>query len=408
MADTSRAVASGETTLLEVETGRAYVWPQGSYVQNARFSLDGRWLVYNAGWNPDAGLGPNSASVYHIDLQSRELKPELLAPGFNPVISSRGDIAYVHDVDGQVANVYVRSADGSIHRLGVAGSTFLRPVWAPDGSYLAYTGGSNVPTLGVVNGTPVVLADADSWTARIIDRGTAGTHGLNIDLSPDGRYLVHGYSQVVNIASGVVQEARSVVGWLDATHYLLRENSSAASQDALVSVDAEMGEQRKLADGPMRSWNLGLGLLANVVQKDLGRPGESEQYVELRRFDGTIVVEKLPGDFGSWSPDNRYMTTYGFGSKCPVVVYDLSGVEVACLDAAATAWGPPGTVAVLRVTRPAEPGPKVATGDIYLRDLVTGTERLLLTGLRWGPGGPCMRWSPDWRWLVADDYCDTI
>ena len=414
--DASQTVSGAETTLLEVATGRVYSWPVGSEVQNPRFSDDGRWLIYNAGWIPSSGQTPNVASIYRIDLQAAQLTPEKLGPGFNPVISARGDIAYVHDVDGQAANVYVRTADGSVHQLAIRGSTFLAPKWAPDGSYLVYPGGSNQPTAGVPGGTPVVIADADTWTARIIDNGGAGTHGLIIDVSPDGQYILHGQTRIVSVATGNVQKVRVAPTWIDATHYLFREYDAPPPLDSVYfSVDVETGGRRKLFDGSAgHVWNIALGMTVRTVQKSIppdnpSTPGPiDEQYVEVKRFDGSVVIGKLPGEFGTWSPDNRYLTTRGFGSKCQPTIYDLAGVEVACLNSGGMSWGPPGLVAFLRVTRPAQAGPMVATGDVYLLNLVTGAERLLLTGMRWGPAVPCMRWSPDGRWLVADDYCDTF
>ena len=68
--DTSRAVAAGQTTLLEVDTGRVLRWENGENVQNARFSPDGRWLVYNQGWIPSENDLINSR-IYRINLAAR-------------------------------------------------------------------------------------------------------------------------------------------------------------------------------------------------------------------------------------------------------------------------------------------------------------------------------------------------
>jgi Tol biopolymer transport system component len=400
---------AGETTLIEVATGRVYQWPEGSNVQNARFSPDSRWLTYNAGWLPGDNRGPPDASVYRMDLLAAELAPERLSSGFNPVMSSRGDTAYVAEMDRQIANVYVRTAAGDVHKLPLAGSTFLAPIWTPDGRHLIYAGGSNTPGQGTTEGIPVMVANAGSWTSRIVDRVRVDSHGPYIQLSPDGRYLYYS-DHLVSVADGAVERV-VVAGWLDAGHYLVQERSATVRGSAeLYSIDVNTGVRRHLGRTVGNSWNAALGLSVENVNEQVG-PGTPapafDEYTRIMRFDGSVVIDRLRGFFRDWSPDNRYFTTGGADSKCETTVYEVNGREVACFDGWLTSWGND-KLAVLRVTDNGNAATKTAIGDVYIVDLATGTERIVLQDMRSGTGYPCLRWSPDGRWLLTDDYCDTM
>jgi len=284
--DTSRAVAAGQTTLLEVETGRVLRWENGENVQNARFSPDGRWLVYNQGWIPGENDLINSR-IYRIDLSAPELRPQLIGIGFNPSISSRGDIAFNRQFDGQRAHVYVARLDGSVRRLNAVGATFTAPSWSPDGRWLVFASGY----IGEGVDMPITLVDTTTWSEHVVDyiENCYCDTGYSVRWTPDSR----------TFASPQV-------------HKVISATSRA--------------------------------------------------------------VAPVP-DASSWIKDNAVQ-------------------EVA----------PAGPILRQVVTVRATPQDRVPISDVSIHDPATNTEVLLLTGVV----GNCLRWSPEFRWLVADDFCDTI
>jgi hypothetical protein len=111
-----------------------------------------------------------------------------------------------------------------------------------------------------------------------------------------------------------------------------------------------------------------------------------------------------------WSPDSRYYAS----AKTPRV-FDTATSRFTAIDDLG-AWIrenaiPKETPAGLQprqtrqvVTVPASPQNRIPTTDVLIHEVGQGVETLILTGFR----GICLRWSPDYRWLVADDFCDTI
>jgi Tol biopolymer transport system component len=278
-------VPAGQTTLLEVDTGRVLRWENGENVQNPRFSPDSRWLVYNQEWLPGENDLSNSR-IYRLDLAAPELRPQLIGVGFNPSISSRGDIAFNRQIDEQRAYVFVASLDGSVRRLSGIGATFTPPSWSPDGRWLVYASGY----VGEGVDMPVTLLDATTWTERTVDyiSNCQCDAGYSARWSPDSQLFASSRGpRVISATSGTVVPVSNVSAWI-------RENA--------VRVEELLGR-----------------ILRQVV---------------------TVAA----------TPQNRQRTM-----------------------------------------------------DVILQNPSDGSETLLLTGVV----GSCLRWSPDSRWLVADDFCDT-
>jgi len=210
--DTARAVAAGQTTLLEVDTGRVLRWENGENVQNARFSPDGRWLVYNQGWIPSENDLINSR-IYRIDLAADELTPQLIGVGFNPSISSRGDIAFNRQFDGQRAYVYIARLDGSVRRLNGIGATFNAPSWSPDGRWLVFASGY----IGEGVEMPVTLVDTTMWTERMVAYITncQCDSGYDARWSPDSQLFASFLpAMVTSTTSGAVVPVENVSAWI--------------------------------------------------------------------------------------------------------------------------------------------------------------------------------------------------
>jgi len=210
--DISRAVAAGQTTLLEVETGRVLRWENGENVQNARFSPDGRWLVYNQGWIPSENDLINSR-IYRINLAADELTPQLIGVGFNPSISSRGDIAFNRQFDGQRAYVYVARLDGSVRRLNGIGATFTAPSWSPDGRWLVFASGY----IGEGIDMPITLVDTSAWTERIVDhiQNCYCDTGYSVRWTPDSRAFASPQVQkVISATSRAVAPVPDASSWI--------------------------------------------------------------------------------------------------------------------------------------------------------------------------------------------------
>ena len=210
--DTSRAVAAGQTTLLEVDTGRVLRWENGENVQNARFSPDGRWLVYNQGWIPGENDLINSR-IFRLDLLAPTLTPQLIGVGFNPSISSRGDIAFNRQLDGQRANVYVARLDGSVRRLNGIGATLNAPSWSPDGRWLVFASGY----IGEDIDLPVTLVDTMTWTERVVDYITncQCDSGYDARWSPDSQLFASFLgARVISTTSGTIVPVENVSAWI--------------------------------------------------------------------------------------------------------------------------------------------------------------------------------------------------
>jgi hypothetical protein len=254
---------------------------------------------------------------------------------------------------------------------------------------------------------PVTLVDTTTWTERTVDYipNCRCDSGYEARWSPDSRHFIHS-GRIISTATGslVATDARQ---WIDETHYLaIEDDLQNRRMVAAYSVDVASGTATELfrpQGETYAAWNLESEILIYPVVPDL--LGNAPPFYRLTTFDGSTVIDRLPGSELLATPGMLFLATKTQDSDgCRgISVYDRSGKPLRCLSAFNVVRGPGATFAYQVVVRPGNFETRMNTVDVYVYDPSEGTDTLLLTGLL----GTCLRWSPDYRWLVADDFCDT-
>jgi Tol biopolymer transport system component len=219
-------------------------------------------------------------------------------------------VAFVRSIDIGSEEVVVMNADGTGQRRIASAGFDLQPEWSPDGSLIAFSGGS---------GLYVVRPDGTD-ERRIINDAAVGDHGLS--WSPDGTMLAYGGSRglmTVNVQTG----AKNLVAAISRTDLAERPAWSPAGDRIaflddgnveIVSVDGSIRHWTSLqAYGETPSWSPDGRLLA-VGVRDLSSGGLGSRRPErVEVFDAqtnstTALTSPIFGESSGepqWSPDGR-------------------------------------------------------------------------------------------------------
>jgi dipeptidyl aminopeptidase/acylaminoacyl peptidase len=129
-----------------------YTEDDGQELGELTFSADATELIYVRGgdhdenWpakgnlapNPDSGSSEPKVAVWCVATKSSSAAPMQVAEGDSPVLSSRGQLAFVKD--GQIWTAETNSS-GKAQRLFFDRGKDNNPVWSPDGTRLAFVSG---------------------------------------------------------------------------------------------------------------------------------------------------------------------------------------------------------------------------------------------------------------------------
>src|SRR5262249_20412460 len=147
---------------------------QFGYVSSARFTPDGRTVVYSAAWN---GRPPE---VFSARLENPEPRSLGLPPGLVLGVSSRGELAVLLTRDPDLG-----SARGILARASLSGGTpreilegYVEAAWTPDGNELC-----------VWRGTPDVEDRIECSPGHVLFKGRIALPNGFLRMSPDGRNL---------------------------------------------------------------------------------------------------------------------------------------------------------------------------------------------------------------------------
>jgi dipeptidyl aminopeptidase/acylaminoacyl peptidase len=149
-----RNIYAAQGPAWQVRKLTGYDADDGQELDDLGFSADGKWIVYSRGgdhdanWAAEGNLAPDPTSsprqpkvqIFSIAFEGGE--PKLLGEGDEPVVSSRGVVAFSHEravwtapVDGSSKAKQLLFARGDNFDWPRAGNV---PAWSPDGKQLAF------------------------------------------------------------------------------------------------------------------------------------------------------------------------------------------------------------------------------------------------------------------------------
>ncbi len=133
-----------------------YTEDDGQELGQLTFSADGADLIYVRGgdhdenWpakgnlapNPDSGPSEPKITIWSVSIKNANAAPTQLAEGDSPVLSSKGQLAFVKDEQIWTAPLHAEpNAAGKAQRLFFDRGKDDSPVWSPDGTRLAFVSG---------------------------------------------------------------------------------------------------------------------------------------------------------------------------------------------------------------------------------------------------------------------------
>ena len=385
-----------EVTLVDTQNGGTIpLWEPGYRIHEVVFQSD--WLYYV---RFPVATGVVDAEIMAFSLQSHQSAYKL-ADGYNITISVYGDIAYT-----------VRHPDGT--DTGATLDRFWRPgpppggagrfAWSPDGRWL--TSGDGYLGDGVP--IPQYILDYDFRTARV--RQFAETFPCHCDGGPRVLWAPDGARFQFTRITGVPGQgdyiseiyepwnltrvaAPQVYTWIDATSYIvMHQPPPEANYIYIVATGQKTALPAPVLPSPYGP------LLATL-------PGFDEVTFSVLAEDGSTIVAGLAGAPVEFSQDGKHILSLGDGG-CGhgLNVYRIvDGGLVLCKGGAGGSISPDGTrvaaVATRYVMHPPVGSATPQTSELWVIDLMTGSERQVASDLRGGLG--CAYWSPDSRYVVV-------
>ena len=194
---TTNPVAVGEVHTVARDGGddRVLVRLPGQYVYDTTWSPDGERIAFSAQNSPTCWGCPPVSNVYVVGADGKGLAPVTVdglssEPAWSPDGSS---LAYSGG-----SGIYVTDPSVPVpaKRISPLDVTARGPVWSPEGTRIAYTGSELTDGLSA---TPTIrVASADGSTTTVLDNETYG----GLSWSPDSRSIVYeGAGGIFTVAS---------------------------------------------------------------------------------------------------------------------------------------------------------------------------------------------------------------
>jgi Tol biopolymer transport system component len=226
-------------------SGEHKLLPSSGFDYNARFSYDGKWVVFTS---ERAGRG--QSDIYRVQANGTGLERLTDNPAVDDQPSMSPDdryVAFMSDRETHRANVWIldlktktlRNLTGSPAIQGdpMKPDGFYRPTWSPDGRWIAFTSDRNTEWKSHDNGTAwehlqelaIYIVHPDGTGLKCLT--AAGTMTGSPKWSADSRQLI-------------AYQASVETSWLARVDQL---SMKATSQ--IVSIDVETGQLKELTSG---------------------------------------------------------------------------------------------------------------------------------------------------------------